>query len=132
MVFEYMEGGDLQKFIREHHKEGMPIDMVLSFTEQLLQATKFMHDQLIIHRDIKSANILLGAPGSLPRKNGEPSEFDRTLKLADYGLSRVIAVPPKQMSREMGTLNWRAPEVILENLTYSQGVDMWSIGVVIY
>ena len=43
-----------------------------------------------------------------------------------------MALPPKQMTKEIATLNWRAPEVILDNLTYNQGVDMWSIGVVIY
>ena len=36
------------------------------------------------------------------------------------------------MTKEIATLNWRAPEVILDNLCYNQGVDMWSIGIVIY
>jgi len=36
------------------------------------------------------------------------------------------------MTREMSTLNWRAPEVMLNNLRYNQAVDMWSIGVVLY
>jgi serine/threonine protein kinase len=36
------------------------------------------------------------------------------------------------MTKEIATLHWRAPEVILDNLTYCQAVDMWSIGVVIY
>jgi serine/threonine protein kinase len=76
MIFEWMEDV-LRKFIKQHYNEGMPIDMVLSFAEQLLEGTKFMHDQYIIHRDIKTSNILIGRPGSLMRKNGEPCQFDR-------------------------------------------------------
>ena len=40
--------------------------------------------------------------------------------------------PPKRMTKEIATLNWKAPEVILDNLSYSYAVDMWSVGVVIY
>ena len=36
------------------------------------------------------------------------------------------------MTKEIATLNWRAPEVMVDNLQYSQGVDMWSIGIVLY
>ena len=41
-------------------------------------------------------------------------------------------MPPKAMTKEISTLNWRAPEVILNNLRYNESVDMWSIGVVIF
>ena len=85
-----------------------------------------------IHRDIKSHNILLGEPGSLIKSDGEKSEFDRVLKLCDFGLSRVAPLPPKAMTKEISTLNWRAPEVIMDNLRYNEAVDMWSIGIVIY
>ena len=64
MVFEYMEGGDLRHFVRSRYRSGMPIDMVLNFTEQLLKATDYLHVSGFIHRDIKSANIVLGARGS--------------------------------------------------------------------
>ena len=131
MVFELMEGGDLRKFIKDRHSKGMSVDMVISFTEQLLQATAFMHSKGFIHRDIKSHNIVLGEPGSRTI-NGQPRQFERVLKLADFGLSRLMCFPPKPMTKEIATLNWRAPEVMLDNMQYSQSVDMWSIGVVIY
>ena len=91
-----------------------------------------MHDKGYIHRDIKSANILLGSSGSFIKADGTQSQYDRALKIADFGLSRVISLPPNKMTKEIATLHWRAPEVILDNLQYSFGVDMWSIGVVIY
>ena len=64
MVFEYLEAGDLRNFVRSRYRSGMPIDMVLNFTEQLLKATDYLHSSGYIHRDIKSANIVLGARGS--------------------------------------------------------------------
>ena len=85
-----------------------------------------------MHRDIKSANIVVGERGSFVRPDGTLSNYDRVLKLADFGLSRVMTFPPKPLTKEIATLNWRAPEVILDNLKYNFAVDLWSIGVVIY
>ena len=133
MVFEFMEGGDLRSHIRKRYSgAGMPIGMVICFTEQLLKATLHVHLNGYIHRDIKSHNIVLGEPGSFINADGTASQYDRVLKLCDFGLSRVSPLPPKAMTKEISTLNWRAPEVILDNLRYNVSVDMWSIGVVIF
>ena len=109
----------------------MPIATVLSFTEQLLLAIQHMHRKGYIHRDIKSGNILIGEPGSLI-VNGVKRKYEQVLKVADFGLSRTLVVPPKPMTKEISTLYWRAPEVMLGNMRYTQAVDMWSIGIVIH
>ena len=119
MILEYLEGGDLRKFYKERYREGMPVDMVLGFTEQLLKATEFLHSKGYIHRDIKSSNLVIGQPGSYVYPDGRKSNIDRVLKLADFGLSRVMPLPPNKMTKEIATLNWRAPEVILDNLSYN-------------
>ena len=84
-----------------------------------------------LHRDIKSGNIVLGEVGSR-LIDGVKSRYERVLKVVDFGLSRGIVLPPKPMTKEISTLNWRPPEVIMNNLRYTQALDMWSIGVVIY
>ena len=117
LIFEYMSGGDLRQCYRKNFKRGMPLDIVLSYTKKLLIGVKHIHDQGFIHRDLKSHNILL--------KKGQ-------LKIADFGLSRFLTSPPKPMSKSVATLNWRAPEIILNNLKYTQAVDMWSIGIILY
>ena len=73
MIFEFLEGGDLRSFTRARYNRGMPIDMVLSFTEQLLKATEYLHAKGFVHRDIKSANIVLGGQGSLTKADGTQS-----------------------------------------------------------
>jgi len=60
------------------------------------------------------------------------AEGNRTLKVADFGLSRKIAVPARRMTKEVSTLWYRAPEVLLDNLCYSQAMDMWSVGTIIF
>ena len=133
MVLEYLEAGDLRQFYKKQYRQGMPVDLVLNLTEQLIKATEFIHSQGYLHRDIKSGNILLGGPGSLILDGGtQRSTHYRVLKVADFGLGRQMPFPPKPMTKEIATLSWRAPEVILDNTSYSAGVDMWSIGVVIY
>ena len=77
MVFELMEGGDLLKFYRERYEDGMPIEMVISFTEQLLKAVAHIHSSGYIHRDIKASNIVLGDRGSRLRSDGHMSSYDR-------------------------------------------------------
>ena len=92
-----------------------------------------MHSKGLIHRDIKSGNILLGEPGSF-EVDGVKSNHERVLKVADFGLSRIFPFPPKPMTKEISTLNWRAPEVMMDmdNLRYTHAVDMWSIGIVFH
>ena len=111
----------------------MPIDNAINLTRQLLVGTQAIHERGFIHRDIKTPNILLGEKGShINPTTGAKSKYYRQLKIADFGLSRVMAIPPKHMTKEIATLHYRAPEVILDNLQYTQAVDMFSIGIVIY
>lgn len=57
----------------------------------------YLHQNNIIHRDLKSANLLLNTQG--------------TVKVADFGLARVEAQEPGNMTAETGTIRWMAPEV---------------------
>ncbi|NWV34441.1 PAK3 kinase, partial [Grantiella picta] len=81
-----------------------------------LQGLDFLHSNHVIHRDVKSYNILLGTDGSI--------------KLADFGLSAQLTPEQNQRSSVIGTSWWMAPEVVTKK-PYGPKVDIWSFGIVI-
>ncbi|TFK76950.1 Pkinase-domain-containing protein [Pluteus cervinus] len=83
---------------------------------QLLSAVKHCHDNWILHRDLKTSNLLMNNRG--------------TIKVADFGLARRFGDPVGigGMTQLVVTLWYRAPEILLGAKTYSTAVDMWSVG----
>ena len=99
--------------------------VVLDYTTQLLRALTQIHLKQFVHRDLKPQNILVGELGSGENSSG------RQVVIADFGLSRSMSVPPREMTKEIQSLWYRAPEVIMGNLNYTSAVDLWSIGLII-
>jgi len=86
--------------------------------KQILEGVHYLHSRSIIHRDIKGANILIGKDG--------------LVKLADFGLARAFN-PHKQgiqYTNRVVTLWYRAPELLLGSRSYTDTVDLWSVGCV--
>ncbi|NXQ56621.1 PAK3 kinase, partial [Anthoscopus minutus] len=112
MVMEYMDGGSLAQVVS--HKR-MLVGHMATVCRECLQGLAFLHANQVIHRDIKSSNILLGRDGSV--------------KLADFGLCAVLT-PKRSKGRSMvGTTCWMAPEVARKE-PYGPKVDTWSLGIV--
>ncbi|NWW62908.1 PAK3 kinase, partial [Ifrita kowaldi] len=112
LVLEYMDGGSLAKVVS---KKRMAVGHVATVCRECLQGLAFLHANQVIHRDIKSDNILLG--------------WDGSVKLTDFGL---CAVPTSEQSKRrtmVGTVCWMAPEV-LRGEPYGPKVDTWSLGIV--
>jgi cell division cycle 2-like protein len=88
---------------------------VKTILRQLVSAVGFLHDHRILHRDLKTSNILLNNRGQL--------------KLADFGMSR-IAPPSKEapLTTLVVTLWYRAPELLLGTPDYNWTIDIWSLG----
>ncbi|KAL0603608.1 Cyclin-dependent kinase 11B [Plecturocebus cupreus] len=81
---------------------------------QLLRGVKHLHDNWILHRDLKTSNLLLSHAG--------------ILKVGDFGLAREYGSPLKAYTPVVVTLWYRAPELLLGAKEYSTAVDMWSVG----
>jgi serine/threonine protein kinase len=84
------------------------------FLYQILDALAYCHSKKIIHRDLKPQNILL-------TKNLK-------IKIGDFGLARVFSIPIRPYTKEVLTLWYRAPELLLGINEYSTPVDIWSVG----
>ncbi|CAM0885378.1 unnamed protein product [Alopecurus aequalis] len=86
---------------------------VSAYTRQILNGLVYLHERNVVHRDIKCANILVHANGSV--------------KLADFGLAKAMSKINMPRLSE-GSVYWMAPEVINPKNTYGPAADMWSLG----
>ena len=81
---------------------------------QIFDGVAYCHSKKIIHRDLKPQNLLIEKSGKV--------------KIADFGLARSFSIPIRAYTKEVLTLWYRAPELLLGNSEYSISVDIWSIG----
>lgn len=111
LVFEYMD----HDFVGLKMKINFNLPQIKCIILQILHGVKYLHEKKIMHRDLKSANILLNNKGEV--------------KIADFGLSRQISNHPQMVyTNKVVTLWYRAPEILLGSQNYNTSVDIWSIG----
>jgi serine/threonine-protein kinase 24/25/MST4 len=112
IVTEYCAGGSCLDRMKRHgvFKE----DAVAVILRQTLNGLSYLHGLGRIHRDIKSANILLTDNGNV--------------KLADFGVSGQITATISKKNTFVGTPYWMAPEVIVRS-NYNTKADIWSLGI---
>jgi serine/threonine protein kinase len=112
IVMRYMAGGTLRKLI---DKEGMPLHEALTFLSPLADALDQAHQKQIVHRDIKSVNILI--------------DSQRRPYLADFGLSVTIGDTSSQSGS--GTLAYMSPEQLRGDMADHRS-DLYAFGILIY
>ena len=120
---EYFELGDLEKFISPEltEKDAKVIG------RQLLEGVQVLHGYRLAHRDLKPANIFVA--------RSAPNWW---IKLGDFGISRRILTAQNSRLTRIGTPDYMAPELLLENddedddSPYTLAIDIWSLGCVLF
>ncbi|KAI8618531.1 kinase-like domain-containing protein [Chytriomyces sp. MP71] len=112
LVLEYMDGGSLTDLIQDDVALSEPL--IARITYETLKGLSFLHSKNIVHRDIKSDNVLISRKGDV--------------KLADFGFSAQLFSDNEKRTSIIGTPYWMAPEVAKQE-KYSSKIDSWSVGI---
>jgi len=119
LVMELCEGGELFEQLVSVGEGGYDEAWCCNIIHQIARGLKFMHSHGIVHRDLKPENILC--------VDSSASE----VKIADFGISKILKGEQTKLRGICGTLMYLAPEV-LKCLPYDKRVDNWSLGVIMH
>ncbi|GMH23648.1 hypothetical protein Nepgr_025491 [Nepenthes gracilis] len=115
IVTEFMSGGSVYDYL--HKRKGtFKLPSLLKVAIDVSKGMNYLHQNNIIHRDLKAANLLM--------------DENEVVKVADFGVARVKA-QSGVMTAETGTYRWMAPEVI-EHKPYDHKADVFSFGIVVW
>ena len=119
-LMEYVEGSTLRDVVKASELQPKH---ALTIVPHLCDALQYAHDKGVVHRDIKPENILISVDG--------------LVKIADFGLSRILGNESQQASltathQIMGTPRYMAPEQLEASHNVDHRADIYSLGVVIY
>jgi len=117
IVMSFCEGGDLSTVIEKRKMRLFPEQDVISWFLQIALALQYMHDEHILHRDLKTQNIFLTKQG--------------IIKLGDFGIAKVLEGTLEMAKTVIGTPYYMSPE-LFRNQPYSYKSDIWSLGCVLY
>ncbi|KAJ6657257.1 hypothetical protein lerEdw1_002624 [Lerista edwardsae] len=117
IAMEYAPGGTLAEFIRKRGNSLLDEETILHFFVQILLALHHVHAKQILHRDLKTQNILL-------------DKHHMMVKIGDFGISKILSSKSKAYT-VVGTPCYISPE-LCEGKPYNQKSDIWALGCVLY
>ncbi|XP_024836013.1 serine/threonine-protein kinase Nek8 isoform X2 [Bos javanicus] len=117
IAMEYAPGGTLAEFIQKRCNSLLEEETILHFFVQILLALHHVHSHLILHRDLKTQNILL-------------DKHRMVVKIGDFGISKILSSKSKAYT-VVGTPCYISPE-LCEGKPYNQKSDIWALGCVLY
>ncbi|KAL2815292.1 kinase-like domain-containing protein [Aspergillus granulosus] len=112
LVMDFLEH-DLKTLLDDMREPFLPSE-IKTLLLQFISGLDFLHSQWIMHRDLKTSNLLMNNRGEL--------------KIADFGMARYYGDPPPKLTQLVVTLWYRSPELLLGAETYGPEIDMWSLG----
>ncbi|XP_057447470.1 serine/threonine-protein kinase STY13 isoform X1 [Lotus japonicus] len=125
VVVEYCPGGALKSYLIKNRRRKLAFKVVVQLALDLARGLSYLHMKKIVHRDVKTENMLL--------------DKTRMLKIADFGVARIEASNPHDMTGETGTLGYMAPEVhasiplkVLNGNPYNRKCDVYSFGICLW
>jgi len=122
LLMEWMEGGSLYSALDNHSVKPLLPRVRVSMARGIADGLQYLHANGIIHRDIKSHNVLLTSDGRA--------------KLCDFGLATLCTLTATAASsssgRALGTFAWAAPEVMIDGAAHNAASDMYSLGIVLW
>ncbi|KAK2196867.1 bifunctional Protein kinase domain/Protein kinase [Babesia duncani] len=131
IITEYCKGGDMHQYIARKRRAGTVISeaRIIRWTSQILSALCFMHKRHVLHRDLKSLNVLI--------------DSDKRIRLCDFGVSKALGKTAGFADTMIGTPYYFSPELIkvclkFPNRCMSQGQryswpsDIWALGCIVY
>lgn len=118
MVMEHCDGSDLRQAL----EQATPSGLAISATRCIAAGMAYLHSRGIMHRDLKSANVLICGP------------YPATIKLGDFGLAAGVpnsASARAELTAEAGTSRWMAPELFRRD-GYKESADVYSYGMLLF
>jgi mitogen-activated protein kinase kinase kinase 1 len=116
MFVEWMPGGSVAYMLDRYGKFTEPV--LISYTQQVLRGLAYLHDNQVLHRDLKGANLLVDSTG-------------QRLRIGDFGAAARLAsrttMAGEFQGQLLGTIAFMAPEV-LRGENYGRSCDVWSVG----
>ena len=122
IIMEYLDGGTFANYLENTPVDDLTEKDASKCVYQIAKALEYLHQFGIVHRDLKPENIML--------KGKKPYESFDSLKIMDFGLSKILG-PNEKVNDGYGTLTYVAPE-ILTRKPYNKQVDIWSLGVIVF
>lgn len=116
IITEYLAGGSLRGYLHQQEPNSVPLSVVLKFAVDIARGMLYLHSQGIIHRDLKSENLLLGK--------------DMCVKVADFGIS-CLESHCGSVKGFTSTYRWMAPEMI-KGKHHTKKVDVYSFAIVLW
>ena len=118
LIMEYIKGKELFQYILD--KKKLSEEESCMFFQQMISGIEYLHKLKIAHRDIKSENMII-------------EQKTKNLKIIDFGLSNTYGDKPNEMlSTACGSPCYAAPEMLSGKIYKGGGVDIWSVGVVLF
>lgn len=119
LVMEYLEGGPVMTRESLERCERLPETLVSRYFRDMVRALDYLHSQRVVHGDLKPENVLVSADG--------------TVKLSDFGCSKVIVSGNEYLERCNGTPAFLAPEMMRPNSRYrGRPTDIYAMGACLY